>query len=335
MCNAWNHSPGCNCGWGGVNYGNDDHSRVGSLLSSQIQDLVTCSSSDKDDPKTFLTLCPWCNDSVYYHTNGYGDSVYFDSLSYPWQVHECFKNYWESKKANNKKESGQTKNQSLYRDFFTISEDQQKRLILIGAIHQVPHVIFGEILIYRATEKALAKQIEITVQDLREIYGHLYVQELGGIKIFSLEEIEQKQKKQSLILGSLNSEHLTITKSTPKTNIFNKYLTLNSTKTVNPNQLINCPKCHQRIKKNRLDKHISKKCHAVHLNRLIAVPDSKQSVIDKDFIKNNSKKSKKTHSKSPIILCPICHQNVRSDNLKDHIIISCPKYQKMRKKGVC
>lgn len=99
MCNAWNHSRGCNCGWGGVNYGTQGYR---DLHSSNLEDITNNSATPKNaevqEAKTSPTSCPWCGASVYYHTNGYSDSVYFDSLGYPWSIHECFKNYLETKK---------------------------------------------------------------------------------------------------------------------------------------------------------------------------------------------------------------------------------------------
>lgn len=44
--------------------------------------------------RTYPTKCPWCKRNVYYHTNGNGDSVYFDHLTgAPWPEHYC----WEQR----------------------------------------------------------------------------------------------------------------------------------------------------------------------------------------------------------------------------------------------
>ena len=86
MCNAWNHSPGCTCGWGGVWYGSTGVGGLGGLSTFS-------SSIRSGDPSTRLISCWWCGASVYYHSNGYGDSVLFDSLGYPWQIHECWQRH--------------------------------------------------------------------------------------------------------------------------------------------------------------------------------------------------------------------------------------------------
>lgn len=83
MCNAYNHPPGCNCGFGGGR-GSKGGIKVPSISSNV--DLYT-------QPETRPINCWWCGSSVYYHTNGYGDTVLFNSLDYPWQIHECWQKY--------------------------------------------------------------------------------------------------------------------------------------------------------------------------------------------------------------------------------------------------
>lgn len=41
-------------------------------------------------PVTFLTACRDCKASVWFHSNGYGDGVIFDSLGPPWPIHFCY-----------------------------------------------------------------------------------------------------------------------------------------------------------------------------------------------------------------------------------------------------
>lgn len=43
------------------------------------------------------TTCWWCGESVFYHTNGHGDSVLFDELNPPWPVHPCWIIHKESR----------------------------------------------------------------------------------------------------------------------------------------------------------------------------------------------------------------------------------------------
>ncbi len=100
MCNAHNHSPGCNCGWGGVWYGNGNFPDISSWLFNK----------DRPRKKEFLGLqrgttsllsggyvnpnskCPVCGAPVYYYESPEGGRVFFDSLGPPWPKHPCTSN---------------------------------------------------------------------------------------------------------------------------------------------------------------------------------------------------------------------------------------------------
>lgn len=86
MCNAWNHSPSCSCGWGGVG-----HLGRRTLFSSIIRSNVVF--------KTYRDLwlgftnpnakCPVCGASVYFYVSPNGGRVFFDELGPPWPKHPC------------------------------------------------------------------------------------------------------------------------------------------------------------------------------------------------------------------------------------------------------
>jgi hypothetical protein len=38
---------------------------------------------------TYHTVCRDCGTSIFFHTNGHGDAVFFDELGPPWLVHKC------------------------------------------------------------------------------------------------------------------------------------------------------------------------------------------------------------------------------------------------------
>src|SRR5450631_3805924 len=46
--------------------------------------------SPLSSPRTYPTACKDCGDRVFFHTNGFGDGVIFDSLGPPWPVHACY-----------------------------------------------------------------------------------------------------------------------------------------------------------------------------------------------------------------------------------------------------
>lgn len=93
MCNAHNHPPGCNCGWGGVWYGG--HTDAATWLFDRkplprrlgLQRGTTGSlSGGYVNPNS---KCPVCGAAVYYYESPYGGRVFFDSLGPPWPKHPC------------------------------------------------------------------------------------------------------------------------------------------------------------------------------------------------------------------------------------------------------
>ena len=158
MCNAWNHSPGCNCGWGGGSSGGGG--RVSTGLSNRLANEIK-------DAETYPTTCWWCGETVFYHTNGFGDSVLFDSLGDPWQVHYCWKNYWNQERIQRqgKKHSNSVEDSLILR---TSDGIQKKRLILAGAIQSVNKTRNF------VTEQQVASNLGISLEKLRAEYSHLY-----------------------------------------------------------------------------------------------------------------------------------------------------------------
>jgi hypothetical protein len=118
---------------------------------------VTYSSPQKviDERKTFKTNCRWCDAKVFYHTNGNGDSVYFDSLGAPWEVHKCWLEYWEEEKT--KQKFAEYKNRVSLR-----------YSILEGALKQMQSSSNS------INEESLAKFLGLTIIHLRNSYAGLY-----------------------------------------------------------------------------------------------------------------------------------------------------------------
>lgn len=95
MCNAQNHRPGCNCGWGGGyhagGYGGGRADGVGGI-NFRIADgriwsrpgALTCESFTNPN-----ALCPVCGASVYFYQSPHGGRVFFDDLGPPWPKHAC------------------------------------------------------------------------------------------------------------------------------------------------------------------------------------------------------------------------------------------------------
>lgn len=88
MCNAWNHSDSCTCGFGGIGH----LGRSGGSWASHNYIVVSGSCTTwrlcKDD---FCkpTSCPICGAEVFFVRHN-GGSVWFDELGQPWPKHGCF-----------------------------------------------------------------------------------------------------------------------------------------------------------------------------------------------------------------------------------------------------
>ena len=89
MCNAWNHSPGCACGWGGIGH----KGRSSGGWSNQLYRLWSPGTTRtwKYPSNDFCspTTCPRCGARVFFVRHN-GGSVWFDSLGPPWPKHACF-----------------------------------------------------------------------------------------------------------------------------------------------------------------------------------------------------------------------------------------------------
>jgi len=86
MCNAWNHSPDCRCGWGGMGYlgrgGNFTTDRwVGVTFKTYRELLIGATHPNAH--------CPVCGAKVFFYESPYGGRVFFDDLGPPWPKHPC------------------------------------------------------------------------------------------------------------------------------------------------------------------------------------------------------------------------------------------------------
>ncbi len=168
MCNAWNHPPGCNCGFGGGDNGYtstfDSYARYfmsSRLLESEVFRIPQTTSEQEE--KTFPTHCPWCGAEVFYHTNGNGDSVYFDRLGKPWEIHACFSEYWKQEKERRKLLGSLPASQHFLSP--EIHEREKDKRLLLGAIRGIAEPL---------TEEAIAQKMGLNKRELRKYYGSFY-----------------------------------------------------------------------------------------------------------------------------------------------------------------
>ncbi len=101
-CNAWNHPPGCNCGWGGDTGGS--FAGVGykagyavpvrhAAVTAPVRTKAVCDgrwqSVGNRGPNA---ECPVCGQLVYFVQLENGGRVFFDELGPPWPKHPCTDN---------------------------------------------------------------------------------------------------------------------------------------------------------------------------------------------------------------------------------------------------
>lgn len=195
--------------------------------------------SKKQEPETYATPCPWqCGASVYYHTNGYGDCVYFDDLGYPWKIHPCWDRYWKTQKA---------RQQVLSRLLSPNSLDQQKLRILTGALRQTVKTRVGKQQVYAINETKLAQQLGISVERFREAYSHLYQAQHEGIKLSS--SVHELNTGSSNILSKLVN-----CKQCGKV-VWQRRL-IEHLKKAHPFSTVACRHCHKEVSVQSLEKHL-------------------------------------------------------------------------------
>ena len=87
MCNAYNHPPGCTCGWGGDGHAGRSYGgwtpQVFSPPTPQYR------SEWKEQEFTRPTDCPICGADVFFIRHN-GGCVWVDELGWPWPKHACF-----------------------------------------------------------------------------------------------------------------------------------------------------------------------------------------------------------------------------------------------------
>lgn len=98
MCNAWNHPPGCRCGWGGD--GHLGRRTTGNSYGSwSAYDLLREYGGHAGHERVYTDSyvnpnahCPVCGAPVFFYQSPYGGRVYFDELGWPWPKHPCTDN---------------------------------------------------------------------------------------------------------------------------------------------------------------------------------------------------------------------------------------------------
>lgn len=89
MCNAFNHSYSCTCGWGG-----DGHTgrRIGNYINNAKLPQFKVYSQILKSCTVPNARCPVCGIKVFFYSSPSGGRVFFDELGPPWPKHGCTDN---------------------------------------------------------------------------------------------------------------------------------------------------------------------------------------------------------------------------------------------------
>lgn len=85
MCNAWNHSANCTCGWGGSGH-------LGRRPPAETAPTVPSLGYRLNSYTNPNAKCPVCGKQVFFYHSPEGGRVFFDSLGPPWPKHPCTHN---------------------------------------------------------------------------------------------------------------------------------------------------------------------------------------------------------------------------------------------------
>jgi hypothetical protein len=195
-----NHFPYCRCGWC-FKRSSGNRNIVYNLSNFSGNPLTENRFTDKlQESKTCLTSCWWCGDTVFYHTNGNGDSVLFDSLGSPWEVHSCWSDYSNGLKRKNgvlfnRSTNGFMPEPSIYfnnkaennnENLISLKEKQHE--IFLGSVQQIDNKKINKFSIFGFQEEKISSFMNLSTEDFREIYGGFYIKyDSGIISIITLE----------------------------------------------------------------------------------------------------------------------------------------------------
>lgn len=96
-CNAWNHPPGCPCGWRGGNHGGGRRGGYHpNVYAEFVLNSLSWSRSRAEGVSSYTNpnaYCPVCGKPVFFYRSQYNGRVFFDHLGPPWPKHGCTDNF--------------------------------------------------------------------------------------------------------------------------------------------------------------------------------------------------------------------------------------------------
>ncbi len=94
-CNAYNHPPDCNCGFGGWWYGSTNKKQTNAQDNYSNYWINYWSHGKLESCVSYVdtnAFCPVCRAHVFFYQSPYGGRVFFDALGPPWPLHPCTSN---------------------------------------------------------------------------------------------------------------------------------------------------------------------------------------------------------------------------------------------------
>jgi hypothetical protein len=107
MCNAYNHSFDCPCGFGGDAGGGGPRAAAHARwYAEEVLKRPISAGWSRDSLGTVESYvnphahCPVCGKAVYFYRSPYNGRVFFDELGWPWPKHGCTDNGREPRRVN-------------------------------------------------------------------------------------------------------------------------------------------------------------------------------------------------------------------------------------------
>lgn len=211
--------------WDRSSEGNGGSDRATSSDCINVPARKVTFPDEKRGAKTYLTPCWWCQETVFYHSNGNGDSVLFDSLGWPWEVHSCWTDYSKSKKTISdipytSEIRYHPPKPSLY--FNQIIDSyienpspkvpEDNHALLLGLAQMIATARVGSYSIFGFSETKLSECINLPIEELRQSYGRFYtrykdselsIKTISFAKIFNEIETKNIAEKYQLIISAI------------------------------------------------------------------------------------------------------------------------------------
>lgn len=102
MCNAANHSFGCDCGFGGDTGGGQHWGSVSNFVENYAPPSFGWARDHGGTVESYVNPnahCPVCFAPVYFYRSPYNGRVFFDDIGWPWPKHGCTDNRKEPQRT--------------------------------------------------------------------------------------------------------------------------------------------------------------------------------------------------------------------------------------------